>query len=142
MQSLEAVVSASHTLPSWAIVPRALQAHPSPGVYSPVASVGTQLSPGFIHLIYFTVPNVRVRHELAFGFLAVTLVVLPSSKQSNLITALHSCIGKGLCSLTKGFQSTPKCGDIPHGYYVVTSCLSPCREVWLLVEGYEGREGN
>ena len=102
-----------------------------------MASTGAQLSPGFIHLTHFTALNIRVCHALAFDFLAVTLMVPPSSDKSNLITALHSCLGERLCGLTKGFQSAPQC-DIPHGYYFVTFCLSPCGEVWHLVEDREG----
>ena len=72
-----------------------------------MASTGAQLSPGYIHLIHLTAPNIRVCHALAFDFLAVTLTVPPSSDKNTLITALHSCLGKRLCGLTKGFQSAP-----------------------------------
>ena len=91
-----------------------------------------------MHLIHLTAPNIRVCHALAFDFLALTLTVPPSSKKSNLLTALHSYLGKRLCSLTKGFQSTPECGDTPRGYYFAMFCYVPCGEVWHLVEDREG----
>lgn len=70
-----------------------------------MASTGAQFSPGFIHLLHLTALNIRVCHALAFDFLAVTLMVPPSSDKSSLITALHSCLGKRLCGLTKAFRA-------------------------------------
>lgn len=107
-------------LPFWAIATK--------GPTSPSqsrASKGTQLSPGFIYLIQFSGPNVRGCHGLALDFHDMRVVAgPPSSEQNSLRTALNSCLGKGLCSLTKGFQSSPQGGAIPHHYHCVRFACS------------------
>lgn len=59
-QIQEGAARASHTVPSWARVPRVLQACPIRGVCSPVVSNGTQLSPRFIHLILCETHNISL----------------------------------------------------------------------------------
>lgn len=106
------------------------------------ASKGTQLSPGFIYLIQFSGPNVRGCHGLALDFHDMRVVAgPPSSEQNNLRTALNSCLGKGLCSLTKGFQSSPQGGAIPHHYHCVRFACSLVGSFGCLLGGMRTGKG-